>query len=690
MAPAPRTPRKLGDLNCPACNRAFKWHSSLQIHQQRDCPKRPARPAAPTAHTYPLGTIVLAKPSWPTKPAYGIWTSDTYLVQHGRPARISALRGVYGGVPEYSVQFDRDEDGTYNDCHWPLKETEIVRALPPISGGCDEAEQATPYNADELLEWYRPMGGPAKYRFVVANFETETCSRCGGGGEYSFNQLTGTRCFRCNGAGFTLTKRGQAALNYYRDSQRRPVRELAPETLVLDQDGKRCTFMGLAPVSSHRLCKQADGTYERYQDSHTMVSYTLRYANTTITHTQAWDATLRVRPTAAEQEQQRQAALAYQATLTKQGKPSAVRKAIANGEPVASGGCDEPSGGTSGEQAMYGGGAVSAASAAQDAERWGAEGLYSLRQVLPNGATGKRLAIEYGTAAQAFEAAVQASIDNPSAPVVVRWAVPPISGGSGADEYSDERVGAPALGMAGWGCPDYGPDPMAPWLSDGYDTPEAATWAAKRALRLMRDGATHEQAIEKAAHEWQAMQQATSTEPSGPVQLLVWNMEVDGGGHGAELIGTYLRTDEDGVLYRPSGGHGYRVAPQDCVMVLPAGRKPCTCAMQDVGTGETGPRLEITSPSELCPTHGRQAQPAVWAEGDRYATGYAMAGIANLLRNTGLQVGPDQEDLCMQLLVLAEQAIDNELPEDDGYNHERAIGRVADALKALYGVEVAA
>lgn len=31
------------------------------------------------------------------------------------------------------------------------------------------------------------------------------CNRCGGCGEYSFNPMTGTRCFKCNGTGQTLS-----------------------------------------------------------------------------------------------------------------------------------------------------------------------------------------------------------------------------------------------------------------------------------------------------------------------------------------------------------------------------------------------------------------------------------------------------------------------------------------------------
>jgi hypothetical protein len=45
----------------------------------------------------------------------------------------------------------------------------------------------------------------------VSVFESVVCSRCGGGGHYSFCPSYGTRCFKCAGKGWTLTKRGAAA-----------------------------------------------------------------------------------------------------------------------------------------------------------------------------------------------------------------------------------------------------------------------------------------------------------------------------------------------------------------------------------------------------------------------------------------------------------------------------------------------
>lgn len=43
------------------------------------------------------------------------------------------------------------------------------------------------------------------------NFETEICSRCGGTGHFSFNLITGTKCFKCKGKKIQYTKRAQVA-----------------------------------------------------------------------------------------------------------------------------------------------------------------------------------------------------------------------------------------------------------------------------------------------------------------------------------------------------------------------------------------------------------------------------------------------------------------------------------------------
>lgn len=42
-------------------------------------------------------------------------------------------------------------------------------------------------------------------------FETKTCSRCGGSGQYSYCQMYGSTCFKCSGSGKMYTARGLAA-----------------------------------------------------------------------------------------------------------------------------------------------------------------------------------------------------------------------------------------------------------------------------------------------------------------------------------------------------------------------------------------------------------------------------------------------------------------------------------------------
>lgn len=48
-------------------------------------------------------------------------------------------------------------------------------------------------------------------------FETSACTRCGGTGRYSFNQIDGDKCYGCNGTTQALTRRGKAASKAYND-----------------------------------------------------------------------------------------------------------------------------------------------------------------------------------------------------------------------------------------------------------------------------------------------------------------------------------------------------------------------------------------------------------------------------------------------------------------------------------------
>lgn len=56
--------------------------------------------------------------------------------------------------------------------------------------------------------------------------ETETCSRCGGTGRYSYCQMYGSTCFKCSGSGKQYTKRGAAALAWFTAQRTRKAKDV--------------------------------------------------------------------------------------------------------------------------------------------------------------------------------------------------------------------------------------------------------------------------------------------------------------------------------------------------------------------------------------------------------------------------------------------------------------------------------
>jgi len=72
---------------------------------------------------------------------------------------------------------------------------------------------------------------------MKTKFETQTCSRCGGSGSYSYNQRHGAMCYGCNGSGKQRTKRGAAATQFFLDSLEKPVVDIKIGDLV-KFDGK--------------------------------------------------------------------------------------------------------------------------------------------------------------------------------------------------------------------------------------------------------------------------------------------------------------------------------------------------------------------------------------------------------------------------------------------------------------------
>ena len=68
-------------------------------------------------------------------------------------------------------------------------------------------------------------------------FDKVTCSRCNGAGRFrAFSHVHGGACFRCGGAGATLTKKGAAARDIYRQAMTITADALEPGMVVMDTD----------------------------------------------------------------------------------------------------------------------------------------------------------------------------------------------------------------------------------------------------------------------------------------------------------------------------------------------------------------------------------------------------------------------------------------------------------------------
>jgi hypothetical protein len=68
-------------------------------------------------------------------------------------------------------------------------------------------------------------------------FETITCSRCGGSGHYSYCQSYGTTCFKCAGSKRVYTKRGRAAVDYFNSLRSKPLKDFVVGDLMYNESG---------------------------------------------------------------------------------------------------------------------------------------------------------------------------------------------------------------------------------------------------------------------------------------------------------------------------------------------------------------------------------------------------------------------------------------------------------------------
>lgn len=120
------------------------------------------------------------------------------------PAEYQKLVKVY---QDYRANDEDDRPCSF--CH----ENAMGRVVRYVEKNIGKPEQQPEATTDGM--WTNKLG-----------FEIESCSRCGGSGQYSYCQAYGTTCFKCGGTGRQMTRKGSAASEFFRSSMNLPVSDL--------------------------------------------------------------------------------------------------------------------------------------------------------------------------------------------------------------------------------------------------------------------------------------------------------------------------------------------------------------------------------------------------------------------------------------------------------------------------------
>lgn len=101
-------------------------------------------------------------------------------------------------------------------------------------------------------------------------FETQSCSRCGGSGHYSYCTMYGTKCFKCGGTKRFFTKHGQRDLARYQAAvdavTLKPVADLKPgDSCKLDnEDMRRYHRVASIELGESSCSRLIDGEWVRH------------------------------------------------------------------------------------------------------------------------------------------------------------------------------------------------------------------------------------------------------------------------------------------------------------------------------------------------------------------------------------------------------------------------------------------
>lgn len=138
-------------------------------------------------------------------------------------------------------------------------------------------------------------------------FENVECYRCCGSGRYGPVCVYGGVCFKCRGAGAVLTKRGSAAQQYLNELRQRRYDEFKPGDLIFSE-GFVCGSFSQPSYFTRvvSVAKKENGNIILYTEKGSFEGQPSSLA--------------RAGFSGSEKDEQKKKALAYQATLGKNGK----------------------------------------------------------------------------------------------------------------------------------------------------------------------------------------------------------------------------------------------------------------------------------------------------------------------------------------------------------------------------------
>lgn len=159
-----------------------------------------------------------------------------------------------------------------------------------------------------------------------AKLETETCSRCGGGGQYSYCREHGTKCFKCGGSGRTYTKRGYAAHLYLESLRSKRLADVVvgDKFWMAGSPVNRAQWVIVEEVSTTiQRSRTGDGPWQDIEQ----IRLSGRGLKTKMPagYQGGPESKLRIAQSAEGKASTLAAAVAYQGTLTKLGKPRKVK-----------------------------------------------------------------------------------------------------------------------------------------------------------------------------------------------------------------------------------------------------------------------------------------------------------------------------------------------------------------------------